>query len=268
MQRARRLDGRARRRGRDRGRTARPGAELVERVERGLRYLTETALREPGYFSSSRVADVLAAPHTITAVLALQKARELGLVTDASAEEKAIDWLLASQDDARRLVVEEVELDPTNRYPFLYVTDSLLIRVLSQSTRKQDRDSTLFKAALHSVKDRIEPERGACYGYRVFTWSTARAVSAMSAASTAVTDFPDRPAEYHGQKAGPVLTGVMILMLGLAAVLGFTGRFSTEVAGFFALVVLAVLLVNRRIGEKTFAQLLGSVARPDKAAQG
>jgi hypothetical protein len=229
---------------------------LSDRVGKGVTYLTGTAQRAPGFFSSSPVADLLAAPHTIHATLVLQVARRLGLITDANAEHKAIDWLLVSQDAARRLAVEEVELDPDNRYPFLHVTDTLLIRVLSNSDRKDDRESLLFRAALYSVKDRIEPDRGACYGYHVFTWSTARAVTAISAASTVTDDFPDRPAEFHGTKTGPLLTGVMILFLAAAAVLGFTGHFSTEVAGFFALVLLAILLINQKIGEKTFAQLV------------
>jgi hypothetical protein len=229
--------------------------DLSSRLTRGLSYLTDVAQRSAGFFSSSEVADVLAAPHTIQSILVLQRARQLNVLHDVRAENKAIDWLLLCQDAARRLVVEDVELSPDNRYRFLYVTDSLLVRALSQSTRKQDRESTLFRAALFSVKDRIEPERGACYGYRQFTWSTARAISAMSTASSVVDDFPDRPAEFHGPKTGPILTVLMVVILAAAAFLGFSGRFSAQVAGFFALVVLAILLVNARIGEKTFAQL-------------
>jgi squalene-hopene cyclase-like protein/prenyltransferase/squalene oxidase-like repeat protein len=242
------------------------GRDLTPPIVDGIRFLLDHARKPGGYFSSNDSAGLLASPHTIYAVLVLQKGRRLGLVKGDGAERAAIGWLLRNQDAARRLVAEEFELEDRDAYTFLYVTDSLLIRVLTNSTNARDRASTLYRAALYSVKDRIEPAHGACYGYRLFSWSTSRAISAMSAAAASETDFPSRPAEYSGAKARPVLTGVMIAILGLGALLGWVGSFSAGVAGFFALIVLCVLLLNGAIGEKTFAQLVPGILKSGKGA--
>lgn len=234
--------------------------DIAQAVDAGIAYLTGVAQHRRGFFSTSRIADNVAAAHTIHAALVLQRARATGFVRSARAERRAINWLLASQDEARRLVVEEVELDPANRYPFLHVTDTMLIRLLSGSSRAGDRKSLLFRAALYSVKDRIEPDRGACYGFRLFTWSTSRAVSAMSAAAEWDDDFPERPVEYS-KSVSRLLTWIMAGIIALAFVLGVLDRFSPVTAGFFMFVVLVMLLANQLIGEKAFVQLAQAVLR-------
>jgi prenyltransferase beta subunit len=235
---------------RDRDDSVAPG------ITRGLAYVIGCQ-RRAGFFGCDEIPSHLAAPHTIFALLVLQAARDQGMVSDAKSEERGIDWLLASQDDAKRLVCEKIELTPDNHYDFLYVTDSLLIRVLNNSRRKDDRNSILYRASLYSVKDRIEPERGACFGYRPFTWSTARAIVGMSAAATTETTFPSRPAEYSvGSGARWVLSVLMLLILGGAAALAFFGSFSAQVFGFFALVVLVLLLLSRVISVAVFERLV------------
>jgi prenyltransferase beta subunit len=232
--------------------------EIPPSIARGVEYVLGCQ-RPAGFFGCDEIASHLAAPHTIYALLVLQAARAQGIVSDSKSEEKGIDWLLASQDDAKRLVCEPIELTPENRYDFLYVTDSLLIRVLNNSKRNTDAKSLLYRASLYSVKDRIEPAKGACFGYRPFTWSTARAIAGMSAAATTETTFPSRPAEYSvGPRVRWWLTALMLLILGGAAVLAFFGTFSPQVFGFFALVVFVLLLLSRVIGVDLFERLAQS----------
>ena len=236
-----------------------PGGEVPPTLTRGLEYVIGCQ-RDAGFFGCDEIASHLAAPHTIYGVLVLQTARAQGILRGSKSEEKGIDWLLASQDDAKRLVCENIELTPENQYDFLYVTDSLLIRVLNNSKRKADTKSLLYRASLYSVKDRIEPAHGACFGYRPFTWSTARAITGMSAAATTETTFPSRPAEYSvGPRVRWWLTVAMLLILGGAAVLAFAGAFSAQAFGFFALVVFVLLLLSRVIGVDLFERLVQSV---------
>ena len=233
----------------------------------GVNLLLQNQSRS-GFFSATDVASHLAAPHTIYAVLVLQRARKIGIHSDSKPERRAIDWLLASQDDARRLVSERIELAPDNGYDFLYVTDSLLIGMLHDSDRKGDREGVLYTAALYSVKDRIEPGRGACYGYRSFTWSTARAISGISAAAASLTSFPDRRAEYHARTvASGWLTAAMLALLALSTILGLTGTFSAQLAGFFSLMVFVLLFVSGKIKAPLFERLVGlALGGPARAA--
>lgn len=233
---------------------ATPGP-IRDAVKAGVDYLLNQCRRKGGFFDATAFPTLLTSPHTIYALMVLQAARSRGLITDPGPERRAVGWLLAHQDEARRLVAEEFELDPDNSYLFLYVTDSLLVRVLAASDVAGVADSLLYRAALYSVKDRIEPSHGGCYGYRLFTWSTARSLSAMSAVAPTQAEFPERPAEYTGRKPRVLLTGVMVAILVLGAVLGFTKHFSTEIAGLFFAIILVILVINGVIGEKTFAAL-------------
>jgi prenyltransferase beta subunit len=236
-----------------------PNEKPAPEITRGLDYVL-ACQRPGGFFGCDDIASHLAAPHTIFAILVLQAARSLGVVSNSKSEERGIDWLLASQDDAKRLVCETIELSPENQYPFVYVTDSLLIRVLNNSKRKADRESLMYRASLYNVKDRIEPAEGACFGYRTFTWSTARAIEGMSAAATTQTTFPSRPAEYS---AGPRLrwwlTLMMLVVLAVAALLAFSETLSPWAAGVILVIVFTLLLVNRVIGTDVFERLVQSV---------
>ncbi|HEX9530691.1 MAG TPA: prenyltransferase/squalene oxidase repeat-containing protein [Acidimicrobiales bacterium] len=238
-------------------------------IRAGIGFLLERCRRPGGWFSLTEFPDQLSSPHTIYAVLVLQAARRAGIQSDIAPERSAIDWLLAHQDEARRLVIEELDSAPRpHRYTFLYVTDSLLVQVLGSSANAKDRQALLYRAALFSVKDRIEPTHGACYGFRPFTWSTARALAAMSTAAVYEGGFPERPPETHAAKARGPLTAVLGVMLVLGAILGFTGSFSASEFGFFTLLVLALLLVYGFIGEKTFADLVPSVLGAKLSAGG
>lgn len=125
------------------------GHDRDEPVQRGMSFVVGTWKRD-GFFSLNDSADLLASAHTIYAVLVLQTARQPsagGLapaIDDPSAikraamERAAIDWLLRNQDDARRLVTEHFNVGD-RPYSFLYVTDSLLVRVLTNSKSDKDR---------------------------------------------------------------------------------------------------------------------------------
>ena len=102
-----------------------------------------------------------------------------------------------------------------DRYAFLYVTDSLLVRVLG-GLRSAEGPTKLAHLAFRGAllgQGSHRAHGGASYGYQLFTWSTSRVVSAISAAAAFESEFPERPAEYSGTKARPVLTAVVIAIL-------------------------------------------------------
>jgi hypothetical protein len=72
---------------------------------------------------------------------------------------------------------------------------------------------------MHSLKDKIDENTGAFYGPRLFSWATAKALSALAVLQKhAGTEYPDLPARAdpesrilnpRGWKIGPVI--IMVL---------------------------------------------------------
>lgn len=212
---------------------------------------TRGSFRDPGPFE---------AVHTIYATLVLQAARscELSLYTDK--ENVAIGWLLEHPDKARQLVEERVTIDAKGRldYDFLFMTDSLLIRVLMGSLREEHQNSTLARDTMISLREKKD-EGGGFYGSRVFSWSTAKVLSALSIASSQFREFPKRPPEYTGVKVGNFVLIFAILLLASVVYLTIKNSFQLQQAAVFIFLMLASLLAYGKIGEKTFKELVKGV---------
>jgi hypothetical protein len=203
-------------------------------------------------------ATPLQAVHTIEVVLVLQSARVARLSVYSREERTAIEWLLEHPDEARKLIEEDVTIDPVHKrgnYGFLFVTDSLLIRVLSNSDQREHRDSQLARDAMLGIRDRLD-RSGGSFGYRVFSWSTAKVLSGLNAMSAHVDEFPKRQPEYAGLKVGNLVLAFAVLLSGFAAYLAAKAKFDLTLAVLFIFLMLAALLAYGRIGEKTFKELV------------
>src|SRR5258706_996139 len=231
------------------------GRRSEEAITRSLDYLVRTYRKNDGSFGE---ASPLQAVHTIYAGLVIQAARKARLSVYSREEKTAIDWLLAHPDEARKLVEEEVTIDPANKggnYGFLFVTDSLLIELLSNSAYSEHRRSTLAQDAMLGLKDRLDSS-GGFYGYRVFSWSTAKVLSALSVASADYREFPTRRPEYTGRKAGNWVLGFAVLLSGFGVYLKVQSKFDVQVMVLFVFLMLAALLAYGKIGEKSFKELV------------
>jgi len=202
----------------------------------------------------------LKAVHTIYATLVLQAARGCELSPYLEKEKGAIGWLLEHPDEARKLVEERIKIDPSGRfdYGFLFMTDSLLIKVLTGSAYKEHRNSALARNAIISLRDKMD-ESGGFFGYRVFSWSTAKVLSALSIASSRYHEFPKRRPEYSGLKAGNFLLAFAVLLSIAVVYLAINKSFNMLHAVLFIFLMIASLLGYGKIGEKTFKELVQSV---------
>ena len=231
--------------------TCRGGMESCRQpIERGVELLVNTFQNPDGSFGAE---DEVVAPHTIYGAMVLQEARRQHLSRFPDRERDALDWLLANPDKAKRLVEEDVPIGE-GAYGFLYMTDSLLLRVLASSLDKRHRASSLAEEALQSVKDKMQPD-GGFFGYRTFSWSTAKVVSGLQAAHHQYPRFPTRKPEYAGLRVGHFLLGFAIL-LGIGMVfLSARGQFGVLQTFFFTFVLLVLLVAYGKIGQETFKGL-------------
>ncbi len=212
--------------------------------------------------------------HTIYAALVLQIARNNTVSQYWEQEKQAIEWLLRNPDKAIRLQEEWVEIDQktkiangqTGGYGFMVMTDTLLMKLLLGSENLDDKKSALAREAMHSLKDKIDDSTGAFYGPRLFSWATAKAVSALAVLQKhAGMEYPDLPAripesrsETGSWKIGPVIIGFATVLSGLGFYLMINEKFGLLAFSFFVVMMLAALLAYGAIGEKTFKELLNS----------
>lgn len=214
--------------------------------------------------------------HTIFAALVLQSARNNQLSRYEKHEKQAVEWLLRHPDEAIRLKEEWVSIDQNfsvdgqkGGYGFMFMTDTLLIRLLVGSDNMDDKRSALAHEAMHSLKDKIDENTGAFYGPRLFSWATAKALSALTVlqkhAGAEYPDFPARTPESRsaavGWKIGPVIIAFAILLSGLGFYLMVTEKFGLLAFSFFVIMMLAALLAYGAIGEKTFKELFRSLGK-------
>jgi hypothetical protein len=228
--------------------------ECRQPVIDGLDFLVGKHRNAAGSFGP---AGPLEAVHTIYATLVLQAARRCELSSYSDREEEAIQWLREHPDEATKLVEERIMIDADGRYnyDFLFMTHSLLIRVLAGSRDKEDQNSALARGTLITLRDRMHPS-GGFYGDRVFVWSTAKVLSALSMAVSHFQAFPDRSPEYSGVKAGTLVWVFAILLSAFVVYLTVKGSFELLHAGIFIFLMLALLLAYGMIGEKTFKELV------------
>jgi hypothetical protein len=252
-----------------------PGAYQTQ-IQEGLQHLVEAYYHEGG----DEVRGSFGAPgplqgiHTIYAALVLQIARANNLSRYPEQEKQAIEWLLRNPDKAIRLREEWVEIDQiqvtdgqTGGYGFMVMADTLLMKLLLGSESIDDKKSALAHEAMHSLKDKIDESSGAFYGPRLFSWATAKALSALAVMQKhAGAEYPDLPArmpesrtESGGWKTGPVIIGFVTLLSGLGFYLMVNDKFGLLEFSFFVVMMLAALLAYGAIGEKTFSELFGSV---------
>ncbi|MER0171081.1 MAG: hypothetical protein DU489_10830 [Nitrosomonas sp.] len=252
-----------------------PGAYQTQ-IQESLQHLVEAYYHEGG----DEVRGSFGAPgplqgiHTIYAALVLQIARANNLSRYPEQEKQAIEWLLRNPDRAIRLREEWVEIDQiqvtdgqTGGYGFMVMADTLLMKLLLGSESVDDKKSALAHEAMHSLKDKIDESSGAFYGPRLFSWATAKALSALAVMQKhAGAEYPDLPArtpesrtESGGWKTGPVIIGFVTLLSGLGFYLMVNDKFGLLEFSFFVVMMLAALLAYGAIGEKTFSELFGSV---------
>ncbi len=231
-------------------------------IERGLAYLVDRCRNDDGSFGTQ---GPLIALHTVCAALVLQTARrqELGNVRSVNSEKAALEWLRRNPDSANRLVEEQILIDAqpggAGNYGFLFMTDSLVLRALMGSVHVEHHHCELANSALLALKDRWDNSGGGFYGPRVFSWSTAKALSALSDIS--VQEFPERkPEREPGFTVGQiVMVAFALLLLGSVLYLTVLKSFELLHAVFFSVLILALLLASRLIGEKTFAELFSGL---------
>lgn len=241
----------------------------------GLALLTKSFRQEDGSFGD---VDRLQGVHTTCAVLVLQAARRASLGQDGEMERDALVWLMRHPDRARSLEEEwiEIDSDPSGdaNYPFLFMTEASLLMALVEAEADLFTASELARGTLLVLKDKFDDRTGGFYGYRVFTWSTARALSALTIAKTKFKDFPSRKSEIPETTAvNSRLAAASILLVAFVAVLVFSWAKATDliVLALFGMTVLAVVLAMGYIKEATFKDLFATVSsqgKPDAKSDG
>jgi hypothetical protein len=251
--------------------------DCKKQTQDSLNWLVETCYNTGGDEDrgSFGPAGPLRGVHTIYAGLVIQAARQAGIGAHLNEENQAIQWLLRHPDHAIRLREEWVGIDTataggteSGNYGFMFMTDTLLIRLLMGSENANYRGSKLAYDAMHSLKDKVDENSGAFYGSRVFSWSTAKAVSALSVlqkhAGSEFPAFPQRAPEYKGGKTGPVIVALAVTLSLIGFYLTKEGKFGLLEFSFFSGMMLAALVAYRAIGEKTFKELFGGLVNAVK----
>ena len=100
---------------------------------------------------------------------------------------------------------------------------------------------------------------GGFYGRRIFSWSTALALHALSASR--LQSLPEPAPLYNGSKVGPAVVAFGALLVGAVVFLAVKQSYSALVASTLVVVLLAVLVSYGSIKEKTFKELLLPVVK-------
>ena len=240
--------------------------ECREPIEMGMKYLLERCRNNSGSFGAP---GHLEAVHTIYAAMALQTAGQCKDLRCYSRrdEEGAIEWLLNHPNEARKLVEENILIVPKDEqgnYGFLFMTDALLIKVLMNS---EFRTSKLAREALMSLREKRVDE-GGFYGYRVFSWSTAKAISALSVAVPHFQEFPERQPEYVGIKSGHFILSFHVILAGMLVYLTKIGELTFGHIVIFMALMIGTLLAYGKIGEITFKELFKILVNVFKSRSG
>jgi hypothetical protein len=230
-----------------------------ETVTRGLEFLTRLRNRS-GSFGTAP----LEAVHTIHAALVLQAARECEFSVHPSAERDAIAWLLRHPDDAMSVVEETITIDPQHHgnYGFLFAADALLLVVLGRSTIADHRKTQLWGTVQRSVTSRFDENSGGLYGQRVFSWSTAHGLYAITLTGRELTQIPASPPEDPtGLKVGGFILLFAVILVLTLLYLSSREEFTVLHATFLGFLMLACLVAYGKVGEKTFQQLVSQLLK-------
>lgn len=248
---------------------------LQEQIQEGLKYIVDTYYKSGGDEERGSFGEPnsLRAVHTIYSALVLQMARCCNLSLYTNQEKEAIKWLQRHPDSAIRLTEEWVDIEKNSGagnqsggYGFMFMSDTLLIRLLMGSDNVDDRASGLADHAMNSLKDKLNETTGAFYGYRECSWSTAKALSALSVlrkhTDNQYPDFPHRDPEFTGWTTGPFILGFVILLSIFGFYLMVEEKFNLLAFSFFTALIMAALLAYGAIGEKTFKELFRRLMNP------
>jgi hypothetical protein len=160
--------------------------------------------------------------HTIHAALLLQAARRSRFGQYMDFENDAIRWLLKNQRDAKKAVEETLPINKEGDYKFIYMNDSLLLKVLASSTDDQYRNSELAHQLVNELQDKEDPE-GGFPGERATSYATAKAISGLTTARETYKETPSRVTEFNPNRK---LVGVVLLITIVASVaLSFVDKF-------------------------------------------
>jgi hypothetical protein len=230
--------------------------DLKKPIDRGLSYLMAQQNQAAGCFGPS---DAMIGVRTIAAVLTLQAAAKCNLSVYAAQEKLAIRWVLANPAESRAVVEEIAAIDPNKagNYGILYMPKLLTVRF-----------EGLPDEALHDLlldfNENFDDNSGGFYGRRIFSWSTAQALQALSASGLktlpepepvllAPTPEPDQvPARFK------LVIGLALTILLLAAIVVLARMHAIGVLTFtlVALVLFASLLTFGAIKEGAFIDLV------------
>ena len=180
---------------------SRLGMEIRNSIENGLKTLVGKLREDCAAGKSPSFGKGLLEPaHTLYAILAFQAARHCGIGNEeySEVENKALEWLAEQSGHVLQPIQEHIPID-TDRikhqwdYDFQHMTDSLLYKVLHDSDHiSLNKDSSLASDALISMGKRWDQKEGGFYGNCLFSWSTAKAICALSVCDDGNV-FPPKP---------------------------------------------------------------------------
>jgi hypothetical protein len=261
------------------------GIGNIEAIKRGLGFLTDICCkRNQEAFGPPGAEQGI---HTIHAVLALQKARRYNIPHNPKKELYGLHWLMEHKEEATNLIEEIVTIDPIRDrcetkpiinkqcadYGFMFMTEALLIRALCGAENKEYLESDIGKIAQRRLRQRIN-ETGGFYGFRVFSWSTAKGIHALSALqASGKTELPEpiplhilkrndnnikSPAHkqvYDMQKAALWVAPLIGFIVVAAIVLAALQKLSTPLSVIITVSIVGLLLIIRVIDKDTLKQL-------------
>jgi len=224
-----------------------------EIIDRGLQLLVSWQNEADGSFENK---SQLKAAYTIYGTLVLQAATRGEINPYAKREKKAIEWLLENRDQTMMVTEELVKIDAEdkNNYGFLFMTDTLLLTVLMDHEPSENYIKKAVFETLLNIKQKRDLS-GGFHGYRVFSWSTAKVLSALATVTQDYKKFPEITPIVKGYNIGKAIIILVMIIIIITSILIIIGDLKPWHAIFFLLLMLPVLLANKLIGEKTFTEL-------------
>jgi len=233
---------------------------LQKPVEEALGFLANKWRNADGSFGTGVTQGV----HTIYSALALQGAQQAHFqLPGKDYDADALSWLRMNPREARTMVEEYVRIDPQPNgpanYQYTFVTDALLVRVLTASSVQEHRQSKFASEALTSLGEDFDDASGGFYGRHVFSWATAWALKALQEAEQVYPEVPEPKPDPPGARIGTYVLLLAVIELAVTVYLIHTHQLSTLIISFLILLMFATLLAFGLIGEKTFSGIIEKI---------